>query len=91
MNWHVEPAKPGRWGAIEVVSGEKIVCEVMNQGNLEATVSTARLIASAPNMLDALVGIYNERSIKNNKASEYALIVEDIARKAIAKATGETA
>lgn len=40
-------------------------------------------------LLAALASIYNERAFKHDKASEYALIVEDMARKAINKATAE--
>lgn len=52
------------------------------------TIANARLIAAAPDMLEALQAIYNERPRGYQYVSEYSLTIEDIARKAIAKATG---
>lgn len=50
--------------------------------------ANAFLIAAAPKMLEALQAIYHERPRGLEYVSEYSLTIEDIARKAIAKATG---
>jgi len=56
--------------------------------NYSEVVANARLIAAAPEMLEALQAIYHERPRGYEYVSEYSLTIEDIARKAIAKATG---
>lgn len=66
--------------------------DAIGQGHLQRKdseiVANARLIAAAPEMLEALQAIYHERPRGYQYVSEYSLTIEDIARKAIAKATG---
>ena len=98
-DWFV--ADVSRKGAAVFSDAEQIVyCAAYDKDDIPGTIvpqrpisseeahANARLIAAAPKMLEALQAIYHERPRGYQYVSEYSLTIEDIARKAIAKATG---
>lgn len=83
---------PGPWHFSEMVSAAVVIGnEVVKLGCGEESKATARLIAAAPDLLEALQSIA-ECCEEDQTARDYAsrqTEIRGIARAAIAKATGE--
>lgn len=78
-NWHVTD------------KDDTFVAHVYGFGHAvdEKSLNNARLIAAAPDLLGALIEIYNLRELGKKADESYPLVVESLARKAIDLATGE--
>lgn len=82
--WHVVEGKLTK-SALEVHANSRAICELWRRGNAKTELANARLIAAAPEMLEALQMIANELPCLDNLMSD-----KEIARAAIAKATGKS-
>lgn len=81
--WHVVEGKLTK-SSLEVHANSRAICELWRSWDSETELANARLIAAAPEMLEALQMIANELPCLDNLMSD-----KEIARAAIAKATGE--
>lgn len=83
--WHVvEGRLPG---SLEIFSNKTAVAELWRRADVQKEMANASLIAAAPELLEAL-SLIVESADKNQAAIIDAFLVA--AKKAIAKATGET-
>lgn len=78
--WHVVEGKLSK-SALEVHADSRAICELWRRGNAKTELANARLIAAAPEMLEALRLIENEDMVVPAD--------REIIKAAIAMATGE--
>jgi hypothetical protein len=86
--WLVRPAEVTSGWGLCVGNGKHIVAQLKGPAGAEK-VANARLIAAAPEMLEALQGMLVEKPI--DEILVYAKAAKEKARAVIAKATGEAA
>lgn len=86
--WHVVEGKLTK-SALEVHANSRAICELWRRGNAKTELANARLIAAAPEMLEALcnfVAWFNKTYPEPSTHPEHEW---NIANRVIAKATGE--
>ena len=72
------------WSGTGVTAGKRIIANTLTATDDEQDIANARLIAAAPDMLQALEELIAEWSDGKHESGGF-----DMARAAIAKATGE--
>lgn len=84
--WHIGAPPPNGEQAIGAQNGMMVAIATTGVGMKEETLANARLIAAAPELLEALKEIVNQHG-----QFEHCMWAAHIARAAIAKAEGEQA